>query len=141
MVPATVRAVSLGCRDRASEPDASACFGTDASCPRSRLFTYRKPTPLLSHASKCAQIVHISAMIATSAIYLASRLRARRVRRRSNDRNLRLIGACPVVTAQTNGDVGESGDPAPRPHRRCVGLACSRSATALALPRQRPPLP
>jgi deazaflavin-dependent oxidoreductase (nitroreductase family) len=50
------------------------------------------------------------------------------------------IAGCHVVAEQMNEDDGESGDPVSRPRRRCVGPACSRLATALALPRRRPPL-
>src|SRR5271155_342499 len=74
MVLGSVRAVSRGLRDKASEPDASACFTTYTPAPSLRLFIYRKPTPLLSHASRYAPTVHIRAMSATSAIYLASRV-------------------------------------------------------------------
>src|ERR1700722_19232175 len=52
MVLGSVRAASRGLRDKASEPDASACSATCPSCPSPRLFIDRKPTPLLPHASR-----------------------------------------------------------------------------------------
>jgi hypothetical protein len=77
MALGSVRAAPRGLRDKASEPDASACFVTVSLLPGPRLFINWKPTPLLSHAYGYAPIVHIQAIIAASAIYLASRRRAR----------------------------------------------------------------